>query len=73
MTKAKKARLRAIQDERLKEFIDQKTDHYEERKVGDQWHIKNWNGGTTNRWQVSIYTEESFKRYQGYKPNNNTQ
>ncbi len=71
-TQTERDQLRVIHDERLKEFIDQTTDHYEEKHIGDLWHIKHWNG-SNHKWQVSIYTEDSFKRYKGYKISNDKQ
>ncbi len=62
MNKLKKLQ---IQQDRLKEFSHQEQDHYEERKVGNEWYIKSWNGGT-NRWQVSVYSEQSYRRYKSY-------
>ena len=35
---------------------------YQEKQVNGFWLIKNWNGNTNN-WQVSIFPEESFKKY----------
>ena len=56
---AKQKRLER-QNELLKNFTG---DYYQEKRVGDEWYIKSWNGGT-KRWQVSVYSEKS---YQGYK------
>lgn len=67
MTEAKKKRMREIQEQRLKMFAYQKEDHYEEKKVGNEWYIKSWNGGT-QRWQVSVYSEVSYRRYKSYTP-----
>lgn len=63
MSKKKK---KQIQQDRLKEFEHQTEDHYEERKIGDKWFIKMWNGGT-NKWQVAIYSEESYSRYKRFR------
>lgn len=62
----KKAKRLAIQMELLKSFAHQKTDHYEEMKVGNEWHIKSYNGGT-KRWQVSIYSEVSYRNYKSFQ------
>lgn len=61
----KKAKKLAIQNELLKMF-PQATDHYEEKKVGEEWYIKSYNGGT-GRWQVSIYSEISYRRYKAFQ------
>ena len=46
-------------------FFDQEEDHYAEKKIGVEWRIKSYNGGT-GRWQVSIYSERSYKNYKSY-------
>ena len=38
---------------------------YEEKEVNDFWLIKQWNGHT-QKWQVAIFTKESFKRYKEF-------
>ena len=53
------------QDFLLTFFIQISTEYYEEKEVNGFWLVKSFNGGTGN-WQVSIYTRESFKRYQDY-------
>ena len=53
------------QEELLQEFSHQDIDHYEERQVGSEWFIKSWNRGT-GRWQVSIYSNESYRRYKSF-------
>ena len=50
------------QQELLKNF---EGDFYQEKKINDKWYVKMWNGGT-KRWQVAIYSEDSFKRYKSY-------
>ena len=60
----KKARRLARQIELLKNF-SQEEDHYEEKKIGDKWYIKSWNGGT-KRWQVAIFGEGSFGNYKAF-------
>lgn len=62
----KKAKKLAIQTELLKNFI-QDQDHYEEKKVGNEWYIKSFNGGT-GRWQVSVFSEMSYKKYKNFTP-----
>ena len=54
----------------LQEF-SQEQDHYEEKKIGDNWYIKSWNGGT-KRWQVAIYSPDSYRRYKSYSNLSNT-
>ena len=49
----------------LQEF-SQEEDHYEEKKIGENWYVKNWNGGT-KRWQVAIYSNASFRKYKGFQ------
>ena len=41
-------------------------DFYQEKKVGNEWCIKSYNGGT-GRWQVSIFSEISYKKYKSYE------
>lgn len=55
----------ARQEELLKNF-NQAGDHYEEKKVGDTWMVKMWNGGT-NRWQVAVFSEVSFRNYKSFQ------
>ena len=45
-------------------LFDSPTD-YEEKHIGDKWYVKSFNG-TTGKWQVAEYSEESFQRYKGY-------
>lgn len=70
MGKAQKKRRQAKQLGRLQEFAHQVTDHYEERLIGDEWYVKSFNGGT-KRWQVAIYSKDSFRRYKSYTNNDN--
>lgn len=57
------------QIELLKEFVQDK-DHYEEKKVGNSWYVKMWNGsggaGRRGKWQVAVYSDESFKKYKDF-------
>lgn len=54
----------------LHEFDGQEhEEHYEEKHIGDKWYVKSWNGGT-KRWQVSVYSEDSFKRYKSWTDRN---
>lgn len=62
MTEAKKKRLRERQIELLKMF---KGDFYQVMQVGNEWYIKSWNGGT-NKWQVSVYSDVSYKKYKSF-------
>ena len=41
---------------------------YEERFVNGFWLVKQWNGNT-EKWQVAIYTQDSFDRYKTYDEN----
>jgi predicted RNA-binding protein with PUA domain len=50
--------------ELLKNF-NQEEDHYEEKKIGNQWYVKSFNGGT-KRWQVSIFEEGAFGNYKAF-------
>jgi len=55
------------QIELLREFEGQENgDCYEEKRLGDNWLVKSWNGGT-ERWQVAIYTLDSFNRYKSFQ------
>lgn len=63
MSKNGKAKRLARQVELLKNF---EGDFYQEKKVGDGWYVKSFNGGT-KRWQVSIYSQESFNKYSAFK------
>ena len=49
--------------ELLKHF---EGDFYQEKKVGDNWYIKMWNGGN-QKWQVAVFTQKSFRNYKSYK------
>jgi hypothetical protein len=54
-------------EERQKELLSYFTeDHYQEKKVGDEWYIKMWNGGT-NKWQVAVFSDKSYKKYKSYQ------
>ena len=59
---AKKLKRLERQNELLKNF---EGDFYQEKKVGNEWYVKSWNGGT-KRWQVSIFQESKFKNYKAY-------
>jgi len=63
MTKTSQAKRLARQIELLKNF---EGDFYQEKKIGNEWYVKSFNGGT-QRWQVSIFSEDSFKKYSAYK------
>jgi len=62
MTEAKKRRLKERQIELLNMF---QGDFYQEKQVGEEWYIKSWNGGT-NKWQVAVYSEASYKKYKSF-------
>ena len=51
------------QIELLKNF---EGDFYQEKKVSEEWYIKSYNGGT-KRWQVSIYSEQSYRNYKSFQ------
>jgi hypothetical protein len=59
---SKKAKRWKRQLELLKNF---EGDFYQEKKIGNEWYVKMWNGGTA-RWQVAIFTEEKFRKYKGF-------
>jgi hypothetical protein len=61
---AKKLKRLARQIELLSNFI-QEEDHYEEKKIGDDWYIKSFNGATC-KWQVSIFSNQSYKNYKTF-------
>lgn len=47
-------------------FFNQEIEHYEEKEINNYWLIKQWNGDT-KRWQVAIYTKESYNNYKQYQ------
>lgn len=59
--KSKQKRLER-QIELLKHFDE---DHYQEKKVGDNWYVKMWNGNS-KKWQVAVFSETSFKKYKAF-------
>ena len=61
----KKEQRRKRQEELLKNF---EGDFYQEKKVRNQWLVKQYNRNT-ERWQVAIYSEESFRKYNEYNQN----
>lgn len=66
---SKKLNRQKRQEGLLHEFDGQEGgDHYEEKKIGNEWFIKSWNGGT-GRWQVAVYPEQSYRRYKSYNDN----
>lgn len=58
----KKQKRNQRQLELLKNFDG---DFYQEKKIGDEWYIKMWNGGT-KRWQVAVYSNLSYKKYKAF-------
>jgi hypothetical protein len=62
MSKTTAQKRKERQEELLKLF---EGDFYQEKKVGDKWHVKQYNRNT-DRWQVAVYSESSFSRYKGY-------
>ena len=67
MTKTKKLRMDKEREDKLKLF-EQTYDHYEEKRIGDKWYIKSFNGGT-KFWQVAVYSLASYERYKQYGQN----
>ena len=61
---AKKLKKLQEQKDRLSQF-DQEEDHYEEKDIGGEFWIKSYNGGT-KRWQVGVYSPESYRKYKAY-------
>jgi len=39
---------------------------YDEKEVNGFWLVKSWNG-TSNFYQVAIFSKESFKKYKSYR------
>jgi len=64
-SKSKKSKKLKEQEDRLSQF-DQEIDHYEEKDMGGEIWIKMWNGGT-KRWQVAIFSQESFEKYKSFQ------
>lgn len=60
---AKKLKRQAIQNELLKNF---EGDFYQEKKVGEEWYVKMFNGGT-KKWQVAVFSQKSFNAYKAFK------
>ena len=72
LVKIKKGRQkrRLRQEQLLKEYFShQVNDFYEEKKVGDKWYVKMYNGGNDN-WQVAIFSSQSFRNYKGFTGGN---
>lgn len=40
-------------------------DKYQEKEINGFWLVKMWNGDN-EKWQVAIYTQESFENYKKY-------
>ena len=51
------------QEERLKKFTG---DFYQEKQIGSDWWVKSYNGAT-KRWQVAVYTEQSYRKYKNFQ------
>lgn len=62
MSKTSKNKRHQLQQELLSLF---EGDFYQEKKVGDKWYIKMFNGNTGN-WQVAQYSEKSYKAYKSF-------
>lgn len=65
MSKKKKLERRKRQEELLKNFDG---DFYQEKKIGNEWFVKHYNGNT-DRWQVAVYSQDSFQRYKIFSEN----
>lgn len=65
MSKAGKIKRLVRQEELLKNF---EGDFYQEKKIGYKWYVKMYNRGT-DRWQVAVYSEESFAKYKEFTAN----
>lgn len=65
MGKLKQQRNRIKQEQKLAIFV-QDYDHYEEKKVKEEYWIKQFNG-KTGKWQVAVYSPRSFKNYKVYQ------
>ena len=63
MTKKKKKQNQEKQLELLKNF---EGDFYQEKRVGNVWLVKMWNG-SNKKWQVAVYSLESYKRYKEFQ------
>lgn len=61
-SKTKKLKGQAHQIELLKKF---NGDYYQEKKDGDKWLIKMWNG-STKKWQVATYSNKSYNAYKSF-------
>ena len=46
-------------------------DFYQEKKINNQWYIKTWNGNQ-KRWQVAVYSEQSFNLYKAFNDRKKT-
>lgn len=64
MPKKTKKEYNLIRQNFLLSFFDDE-DKYAEKEVHGFWLVKHWNKDT-HRWQIAIYTQESFKRYKGH-------
>ena len=66
MKKEKKKQKRLERQLELLKMFVQEKDHYEEKHLGKEWYIKSYNGGT-GRWQVSVFSESSYRRYKSFE------
>ena len=62
MSKKKQLERQLKQLELLKNF---EGDFYQEKKIGNEWLIKMWNGGT-KKWQVAKFSEVAYKKYKAF-------
>lgn len=63
MSKKKQKERQERQIELLKNF---EGDFSQEKKVGNEWQIKMWNGGT-QKWQVAVFNEVLFRKYKSFE------
>ena len=64
MKKTEKQKKRDMKIKFLLSFFDK--DKYQEKEVNGFWLIKQFNSNN-GKWQVAIYSQESFKNYKSYK------
>mgnify|MGYP001559221659 CR=1 FL=1 len=43
-------------------------DFYQEKQVENSWYVKQYNGNN-DRWQVAVYTNQSFRNYKKFQEN----
>jgi len=65
-SKLRKKQERAERQLELLKHFQQEEDHYEEKKVGEDWYVKMYNGGT-NKWQVAVFSGTAYRRYKSFE------